>query len=294
VPDDRELDRLSPWGRAMVATMRAALAQNRGDIATLGESSELATKLFGEIGDLWGIAIAKQMRAEWLALSGRYDEALVTSDESTEAMRRITSTWDLQQQQTLAVNMLARLGRVDDAIARADQLLAEAEESGSSRASVLATSTRGMLALHLGDVETARAMFDRRDELAGEWPEIPVQLASIASLGRGWIAILDGDAQLAESELRSAAESAASSHDHPIMAAVAIGIARFAVERGFSDDAERALELAATLRGVADPDDPLERSVRTAIEAARPAHVESGRTASSDADVAELTQILRR
>jgi tetratricopeptide (TPR) repeat protein len=274
--------------------MRAALAQNRGDIATLGESSALATELFGQIGDLWGIAIAKQMRAEWLALAGRYEEALVASDESTEAMRHITSTWDLQQQQGLAVNMLVRLGRIDDAIARADQLLAEADESGSSRAAVLATSTRGLLALQLGDVETARAMFDRRDSVASEWPELPAQLEALASLGRGWLAMLDGDHSLAEQELRRAAEAAAASHDHPIMAAIAVGIGRFAIERGFPDDAAQALELAVSLRGAADPDDPLEKSLRNAIEAARPAHVESGRTASGDSEIAELTQILRR
>ena len=265
----------------------------------LEELWQRTSLLCQEIGDLWGIAIAKQMRAEWLALAGRYEDALAMSDESTEAMRRITSTWDLQQQQALAVNMLIRLGRIDEAIERAELLLAEADESGSSRAAVLATTTRGMLALHLGDAPTARAMFDRRDDLAAEWPEMPEQLEAISRLGRGWLAILDGDDTAAERELRRAAESAAATHDHPIMASVAIGIGRYAVSRGHLAEAEQALELAASLRGAAEPDDPLEQSVRNAIEAARPAHLESGRTASgdasvSDSDVAELTQILRR
>jgi len=78
------------------------------------------------------------------------------------------------------------------------------------------------------------------------------------------------------------------------MASVAVGIGRYAVERGYLADAEQALELAESLRGVADPDDPLEQSVRHAIEAVRPAHLESGRTASGDTEVSELTQILRR
>jgi uncharacterized protein HemY len=137
-------------------------------------------------------------------------------------------------------------------------------------------------------------MFDRRDAVAGDWPEIPAQLEAISALGRGWLAMLDGDDALAERQLREAAEAAAASHDHPIMAAIALGIGRFAIERGYPDDAEQALELAATLRGVADPDDPFEKSLRSAIEAARPAHLESGRTASGDSEIAELTQILRR
>jgi hypothetical protein len=151
-----------------------------------------------------------------------------------------------------------------------------------------------LLALQLGDVDTARAMFDRRDAASSEWPELPTQLEALASLGRGWLAMLDGDDALAEQELRLAAESAAASHDHPIMAAIAVGIGRFAIERGFPADAEQALELAVSLRGAPDPDDPLEKSLRDAIEAARPALVESGRTASGDAEIEALTQILRR
>ena len=53
----------------MLAAMRAAMAQNRGDVDDARQASALAVELFSAIGDLWGIALARQMRAEWLTLS---------------------------------------------------------------------------------------------------------------------------------------------------------------------------------------------------------------------------------
>ena len=154
IPDDGVAE-VGPWGRAMLAAMRAAMAQNRGDVDALGEASGLANELFSEIGDLWGLALARQMRAEWLNLSRRYEEALVMSDSSTEAMRSITSSWDLQQQQGLAVELLLKLGRTREAQERTDLLIREALSANSPRALAMAYSTAAGTALQLGDRDRA-------------------------------------------------------------------------------------------------------------------------------------------
>ena len=139
-------------------------------------------------------------------------------------------------------------------------------------------------------------MIEARDAAAADWGGLPTQLASTGSLLHSGLALLDGDDELAETELRAAAETAAASHDHPIMAMVAVGIAGLAVSRGQYDEAERALEVAAALRGTEDPDAPEVKAVRAAIAAAaRPALEEPGRAAVDRREaVDELTQILRR
>ena len=69
-PGDVPPDDAPEWTRAFVSMMRSAIAQNSGDVDTLGVESERALALFRELGDVWGIAFASQMRSEWLMLAG--------------------------------------------------------------------------------------------------------------------------------------------------------------------------------------------------------------------------------
>ncbi|CAN5364983.1 BTAD domain-containing putative transcriptional regulator [soil metagenome] len=294
-PPEDELD-IGPWARAMLAVMRAAVAQNRGDIDELGVASARALQLFQQNGDLWGQALSKQMRAEYLVLHGDLDDALRLSDESTAAMRRITSSWDLQQQQGLAVTILLRQGKVDDAIERAELLIAEARASGASRSIVLADTTRAMVAVQLGERERAKELIAEIEGLVADWPKLPLQMSAIVDVTRGGLAMLDGDLDAAEERLRSAADAAAASRDHPVMAMVAVQIGLLAVGRRDLHAAAGALQLAVSLRGAADPLDAGEIKLRAAINGASPAPaLESGGAGLDRNEAAEaLAQILRR
>lgn len=285
---------LDDWPLGMITAMRAAMAHNRGALAELGEASELALELFQRNGDLWGLALSMQMRAEWLILDGQLDEALRFNDESTVMMRRITSAWDLQQQQGASIGILVRLGRVEEAIERAHQQLAEAHTTGSSRALVMAEAGTASLYLALNDADSARPHLDALELAIREWREVPLQLLSMADLARGAYARLRGDLEAAGSFIRSAADAAVASGDHPIMAAAALGVGMLALERGEQGDARRALDLAVSLRGAPDPRDPTEAHLRSALglTASSPAVAQAG--LERDAAVAALTQILRR
>lgn len=290
-------DDLADWPRGMITVMRAAMAHNSGSPADLGDASLKAIELFSRNGDLWGLALAQQMRAEWLILDGRFEEALRLNDESTEMMARITSSWDLQQQQGSSIGILMRLGRVDEAIARAEQQLEAARAVGSSRALVLAQAALAMLHLSRGDADAAEPHLADVGTALAEWPGVPLQIVALTDAARGGLARLRGDLDLAEERLRSAAEAAVSSGDHPIMAMVALAVGSVALARGNRDDARRALELAVVMRGAPDPHDPAEAQLREALGLHGTIPVpalDAGTGIDRDGAAAALTQILRR
>jgi ATP/maltotriose-dependent transcriptional regulator MalT len=280
----------------MVTVMRAAMAHNRGAIAELGETSATALELFSRNGDLWGISLSKQMRAEWLVLDGRLEEALVLNDESAEIMRQITSPLDLQQQLGASIAILLRLGRGDEALERAERLLEEARVLGSSRALVMAEAGAALVHLSRGDADAAEPHLERLDRAIVEWPGMPLQVTALAGTARGAFARLRRDLDGAEAALRTAAEAAVASGDHPIMAAVAVGVGVLALDRGRHEDARRALDLAVALRGAPDPHDPAEAELRRGLGLAgsSPAPRVGDARLERESAVTTLAQILRR
>ena len=297
VPEDAALD-LPDWSRAVLGVMRAAMAQNRGDVAALGRASAEALERFEAVGDLWGLALSKQMYAEWLTLDGQLEEALRVSDESTAAMSQITSTWDLQQQQGLAVQLMHKLGRDDEARARSLALLDQAREAESPRGLSLALFTAIFLAVRMGEVEWAKELLAELDATALAISDNQRQMKALDAVSHAAVSQLDGDLDAAEEHLRAAADAAVASRDQPIMAVVALGIGDLLVQRGDLIAAATALDLAVALRGIADPYDEVENRIRAAVavdDGTRSA-LDQGERAPIDSDAAaeSLIQILRR
>lgn len=256
---------LDDWPTAILHVMRAALAENRGDIVEEGESSAIAVQMFLSIGDQWGLALARQIRSEWLSLSGRLDEAFAMAELSSAGMRDITSATDALQQQGLALSILIRQGRLDEAQARVDRMLAAAAVDGGSwvvvQAGILATT----VAIARDDLDRARSQLAHVDELSPEWPGMPPQLLASIELSRASIRLREGLPDAALTALRAAAEPALRSGDHPIMAQVALGFGELAVARGDKDGAFRALELAVAIRGTLEVADPRVAAILTAV-----------------------------
>ena len=264
VPDGDALG-LDPWPTAILHVMRAAMAENRGDIATEGESSRRALEMFEQIGDQWGLALARQIRSEWLSLSGRLEEALEMTDLSSQGMREITSAQDALQQQGLSLTILLRLGREHEAQQRAQAILDAARDDGGSRLMVQASILASTVALARDDLDAARAHLAKADELIPEWPGIPPQLLAAVGVARGSILGREGRLDEALTALRGAAETAISSGDHPVIAQVALGFGELALARDEPEEAFRALELAAACRGVIETADPRVSAILAAI-----------------------------
>ncbi|TPW78446.1 ATPase [Schumannella sp. 10F1B-5-1] len=289
-PDGERLG-LDPWPTAVLHLVAASIAHNRGDVADLGRSTERALALLAEIGDLWCLAIAQQLRAEWLALVGRLDEALELTDASTDNLRRITSQVDLAQQQDLAVRILIRRGDLTAARTRADDMLAETRAGGVQRAITMATMTGLVVAVQQGDVDAADALaaglaaVDSAETLAPF-----AQLAAVRDAALAHLALLRGDVDRADTLARDALGAALDSRDLPVVATVAVAVARVCLARGDAELAARVLLAADAARGVSDELDPWVRAVRESLRErgipSAPAVAGAGDASGTDADVA--------
>jgi predicted ATPase len=275
------------WSRAFVAVMRAAVAQNNGDIEPLGESSGRALEMFRSVGDVWGIALASQMRAEWLTLEGRLDEALRVADASTEGLEGLTSLSDLLQQRGLGVSLLLRLGRVDEARSRAEEMIAAALADGSDRVVEQAVTTAASLEVAVGDGAAALRALDlaSRGESGGRG-DFPEQIVAWREAKRAEALLLLGQRDAAAESLRRAVPIAVRTGDRPIMSEVTVAIAAWFVAADRFDDARAALAEADRLRGRADLSDPVGARVRERLNGAGPDAAAS--------DPADLTALLAR
>jgi predicted ATPase len=255
LPEVSELD-LDPWPTAMVHIARAAMAQNRGDVAELGEESLVALDLFTQLGDIWGVALSEQMRSLWLVLVGRFEEALTLGDSSTEHMRMITTSWDLAQQKGLAIQVLLRLDRADEAVARVQQMLEDAETGGNARTILQAQLTALTMDVYVGDLAAAGTRLAVVDSLYDTWHGAPGQIAAMVHTAKASISRQRGDLDEAENHLRAAVEAAVGSHDQPIIGGVALAVASWALARGDVALAVRGVDVSTSLIGAYDATHP--------------------------------------
>ncbi|HEY5231903.1 MAG TPA: hypothetical protein VIJ11_13555, partial [Galbitalea sp.] len=260
---------LDPWPTAVMHVARAAMAQNRGDVDELGSESRLAREIFTQIGDLWGLALSEQMYSLWFATTGQLTEALEMGDSATEHMRQITSRWDLAQQQGLGIQMLFRLGRADEARGRIEQMLRDAEAGGNARTILQAQLIAATADVELGDLASAGTRLAAIDELRDQWHNGPGQLVALVEVVKGSIARRRGDLGGAENHLREAVAAAIRSHDSPVIGAVALSVATWALVSGKVAVAVRAVNLSTALIGYYDASHPEIESVVTAADAAK-------------------------
>ncbi|MBN9177603.1 MAG: AAA family ATPase [Microbacterium sp.] len=255
-----------PWTIAILAVLRAASAQNAGDIETLGTESERALALFRDIGDVWGLALASQMRSEWLQLQGRLDEALDVADFSSERLVGLTSVWDVIQQRALAIGILARLGRFDEAHARVDEIRRTAEAEGSDRAVFQYRFTAASVALIAGDgAETLRHLDALPPGVGLNGPQD--QLVASSAAKRAQALLLLDRPSAARVSLRGTLPIAVRTGDQPIIAEFVQAIAALLARDGHTDAARRAFAASVRIRGRADETDPAYVRLRGALGA---------------------------
>jgi tetratricopeptide (TPR) repeat protein len=255
MPDTGAFD-LDPWPTALLHVARAAMAQNRGELAELGAESAKALETFGEIGDVWGVALAEQMQAIWLSTTGRHEEALELSDQSTEHMRNITTNWDLAQQQGLSIQMLARLGRTPEARRRVESMLEDAERDGNGRSILSANLVAANLSAQLGELDEASARLLVIENVRDNWPREPGQITAMIEGLRGLIETKRGNLDEAERYLRSAVQGAIRSQDQPVIGALSINVGTYALARGNVAMAVQAVDFATSMFGAYDATHP--------------------------------------
>ncbi len=251
------------WTRGLVAVMRAAAAQNDGDLETLGEASETALTIFRRIGDPWGTALASQMRSEWLVLNGRLDEALAIADAAAPGLDGLATPWDIVQQRAQCVGVLMRMGRMDEARARLAQLIEIADAAGGDRVRTQVAYVQASVDIASGDADAALRALERVFEPA---QSIPEQLTAWGHSKRAQAYVMAGRPDEARDALRVALPVALRTGDQPIIADVVVSIAAWLAETGDPVGAWKALVTADTLRGGPDESDPFIARLRRRLD----------------------------
>jgi predicted ATPase len=241
------------WTRGLVAVMRAAAAQNDGDLETLGDQSGRALETFRRIGDAWGTALASQMRAEWLILNGRLEEALEVADAAAPGLDGLATPWDIVQQRAQCVGVLMRMGRMDEARARLAEIIEFADAAGGDRVRMQVAYVQASVDIASGDADAALRALERIFEPA---PAIPEQLTAWGHSKRAQAYVMARRLDEARDALRVALPVALRTGDQPIIADVVVSVAAWLAATGDPLAARRALATADALRGGADASDP--------------------------------------
>ncbi|HEU5000436.1 MAG TPA: BTAD domain-containing putative transcriptional regulator [Lapillicoccus sp.] len=249
------LDHPDPWVRAAMRMLRAAMAENFGDVDGVRDNVGGAYDEFAAIGDRWGLATVVAMRAQLQMYDGDLEGAIASYRQAEEYMGTLGAHSDEGFMAMRIAVLLLRLGDLDGArreIARFDEL-----EDASGFGKVLGSSARGWVAVHEGDVA---AMTRVRDTLAAETDRNRTRggahgLALMSSM----LVILDLELGQVDAAAKCAAvgyRASLATKDLPILAGLGTAVARLAAAFGRDEDAAERLGAAARVRGIEDPTDP--------------------------------------
>lgn len=244
-----------PWTRAILALIRAAIAQNSGDIATLGEQSERALRMFTGLQDPWGVAMSSQWRAEWLTIDGELEQALAVSDTGVASLTGLTSVADQLQHRLQGLNLLVRLGRTEQARARVAEVLSLAGTDSSERAVAQASLSAAGFFVAQGEVREALEHLAR---IPVDSPLVIDQIQSAADGLRARALIIGGDLQEAREVAARCARIALRSGDQPIIAEAMLTLALWFAGTDDTGSARRALATSRRIRGAVDRSDPVQ------------------------------------
>lgn len=253
--DPASLTGAPEWSVAILDGLRAAAAENEGDLVTLGNATARALPAVHRTGDPWAIAMMSQLRSEWLMLRGDLDEALAVLDDATAGMEGLASAWDLIQQRSQAITILTRLGRIPEARARVEELARISDADGGDRTRFQIAHIRSWVEIADANGEAA---LEALDQAPAEPPRpFPEQLTVLAHVRRAQALLLLERVAEAREALFLAMPSAERIGDRPVLAQVIAAVAQWYAASGDPERAAWALAASDSLRGATDDTDPV-------------------------------------
>ncbi|WP_432519638.1 BTAD domain-containing putative transcriptional regulator [Kineococcus sp. SYSU DK006] len=266
VPQDAD-----PFVRALCELLRAATAENVGDLGTVRSAAARAEEGFRSAGESWGLAGALRLRAHADLFDGDLDAARERLAEAVRLVGAFGSTEDELQLRMRLADVEQRRGRP----------AAAAEQVQRMRELAPATSGSTRVWLALTEVSTARC--EGRHEEAERFVR-----AGLAALGAGdapgavgWnheraalqtslahLRLDAGDLRGARELLAATRPVALRTRDMPIVALFAVAAARWCALSGRDAEAAELLGASASLRGADDLTDPEVTALRERLRAA--------------------------
>ncbi|MCW2523835.1 MAG: transcriptional regulator, winged helix family, partial [Frankiales bacterium] len=270
--DDEGLTRLleeslregDPWVQAASLMFRAHFWENKGEVERMVADAEKSFELFTAIGDRWGLASTLSTLAMAHTLGGELDAAISEYEQAVRYLSQFGAVDDAAMMHLRLTDLQLRNG--DLAAAKREAALARSTDfqSGSRAQRLLSDTALSAIAVVEGDVIAAaqyrQLLGDQLKQLGSRHPiDGHVRAIALAALGR--LELLAGEADLAGASLLEAYQVGIETLDMPIVAGVAVAIARYAEFRGRAVDAAEILGAAARLRGSDDPTDVAVRSL---------------------------------
>ncbi len=220
------------------------------------------------MGESWGRAGALRLLAQHAVVTGDLDEAERRYRQAGDLVAPFGNADDEVQLRMRLVDVLQRRGATDEAAAELQRM-----EAASGAASA---TTRTWLVLaqvaslrRQGRVDEARDLVDRQlADLAdrggnGVWEHERAGLLAAAV----HVLLECGERDRVRAVLVEAVDLALGTHDMPIVAMVAVAVARWRLLEGDPLGAARVLGAAANLRGAEDPTEPEVARVRSGLDA---------------------------
>jgi predicted ATPase/DNA-binding SARP family transcriptional activator len=254
-----ELDRLEqhpdPWIQAMRHTLTGMLDVT-GSRPDPGEARLLeGYARFKELGERFGVVLTLTFLTEVALSRGRFDQAVRLAAEARES----TAGFGGEAQAMLLV-LLGRAhtwaGQVELGRREMEEGVRDGLRSGEFGDAVGGMAELAALALRLGDREQARLWLDRGAQTAAEHggrPDLGLGPATLYAR-RGYLAMLDGDLELAEDYYAQAFEKMREGTFMLFTAVgigeIALGLAALAVRRGQHERAAELLGCAHSVYGV--------------------------------------------
>ena len=258
------VDHPDPWVRAVMRMLRAAMAENFGDVEVTRENVDIAAQEFTALGDRWGLATVMAMKAQLQTYDGDLEGAIASYAEAEEYLRALGAHSDEAFMAMRMANLRLRLDDLDGArreIARFSQL-----DDPGGFGQILANAGRGMMAVREGDMTTVAEVRDTM--LAHSESSRTLGGAHGLALLGTVVTLLDvelGDLDAALKAASSGYAAALQTKDMPILAGLGVAIARLALAYDRCEEASELLGASARVRGIEDPTDPTIAEVRSTL-----------------------------
>lgn len=240
---DRLLRHTDGWSRAMLHVIRALLEANHGAANRMRADLSTAIELFRCGGERWGLALSLSFLAYTDLTRGGFDRAIDALGESVRLRQEIDPGNNAVLERVWLAQTHHRKGDVAQARTQLRELAGST--SGAWHRSYVRISL-GDLARHADDLEDAE-----RHHLAAGQSDGPVHRAMLGC-ALGHLALHRGDPDTARQHLAAGLAAAAETLDMPLVATVAVAVARLRDIRTTAEDAAEALGAAEALRGTED------------------------------------------
>jgi predicted ATPase/DNA-binding SARP family transcriptional activator len=243
------------WLTAATWMLRASLAENDGDHATLTAAAEEALRRFRALGERWGLSSTLRVIGGVRVLDGDLDGGAAAFTEALTSLKELGSRDDEFQLRLQLADLVARRGDLAQAHDNFEAALTQAKTDGWGLNEVIVLGSFALFEATSGDMARARELTAaarlRIAETAAN-PQLRQHLSVSVEAAGALVAIADGDLALAAERAAAAYSSAVFVSDMPLLAVAATAGVELAVARGNPSRAAELLGAAAVVRGSED------------------------------------------